>query len=376
MAERAQRVKKDRKKLHGFWLGFCIYAGVMVLFLVFVFIYVWNTMKKFEASQPENTIEELVEKLEDGDISSVSVDGASRFEPDIDMSESVKESVVGKELDYKLKTTGADKLTYNIIDENKKVVAEAVLKSNKDKKVLGIITISDWEVDSVKAHSVSGTNKYTITAPVGYKVMVNGVELTEADRKGEPVEVDNAKYIADYVEAPMVVKYRVSGLTKEPVVTCRDSSGKDVNIPAFTDKKTLTIGYESTEMPSELRDYVFKVAYDSSDFFTGRLGGELSGLGTLKQYFPANSYYIDLADKYRVGDMWMYSDLISVEFQNVAVTEYVSYSDVCFSCRVSFDKAMVLNTGDQRIERSDETFYYVNIDGKWLVADIKSNIEE
>ncbi len=365
--------KKSKKKIAKFWKGFYIYIGILAVFMIFVFIYVWNTMKKFQKSQPEHTVESLIETLESGDISSIETTGGSKFEPDFDGTEDLKNALDGKELDYQLKTTGSDSLTYNILVGDK-VVAEATLKSDSDKKVLGIITISDWKVDKVVSKVAGNSRKYTITAPAGYKVKVNGIELGEDELKGEPKPVDNAEFIAEYTTAPTVVTYKVSGITKEPVVEAFDIAGNNVSIPDYAGKNKIEIGYQTEEISEDLKSYVLQVAFHYSDFFTGTLEGEQDGLGTIRQYFPEGSYYIDLADKYRVGDMWMYSDLISSEFKDVSVSEYTKYSDTCFSCRVKFVRSMVLNTHESREETSDETFYYVNIDGKWLVADIKSNL--
>ena len=50
-----------------FKLGVLAYAGILVVLIVVLLIYTWNSMKKYEASQPSNVGEKLVEKIEKGD---------------------------------------------------------------------------------------------------------------------------------------------------------------------------------------------------------------------------------------------------------------------------------------------------------------------
>ena len=56
--------------------------------------------------------------------------------------------------------------------------------------------------------------------------------------------------------------------------------------------------------------------------------------------------------------------------------DYIVYSDTLFSCTVSFTKRMVLNlNNEERKENNDQIYYYVNIDGKWLIAAMMDNVK-
>ena len=63
-----------------FKLGVLAYAGILVVLIVVLLIYTWNSMKKYEASQPSNVVEKLVEKIEKGDFSDVNVGFSSKYE--------------------------------------------------------------------------------------------------------------------------------------------------------------------------------------------------------------------------------------------------------------------------------------------------------
>jgi hypothetical protein len=42
---------------------------------------------------------------------------------------------------------------------------------------------------------------------------------------------------------------------------------------------------------------------------------------------------------------------------------------------VVFDKSMILKlNGQERVDHNDQIYYYVKIDGKWLIADMKEKV--
>lgn len=368
--------KVKTKKKSRFWLGYGIYMGVLLVLVMVLIIYVWNTMKKYEKAQPGYVIEKLIEQLETGDVSSVKTEQGNKFEPEAGLPDTFADSVKGKELTYKVKTSSAYKMVYEIADGKTKV-CEAELTADNERKIMGILSISDWKVASVNAQAAAGTVNLKITVPSMYKVTVNGIELGSDEQAGEPADMTGMEYVAEYVEVPKVITYEVKGLVNEPQIQVTDASGNNIDTSAYTDYSDINIGYASTQIPTELSDYVVTAAKAYSNFFSRDLDGCGESTACLQIYFPQGSYYIDLAEQYRQGDMWMYSRHNTPEFNNVSVEDYTPYSDVCFSCRVIFDKSMYLTaTGDTRTEHNDQTYYFVNMDGKWLIADIKSNTED
>ena len=90
---------------------------------------------------------------------------------------------------------------------------------------------------------------------------------------------------------------------------------------------------------------------------------------------PAGSYYIQMAENYRQQDMWTYSAHQPPVFSNEEVKDYKVYSEDCFSVNVVFDKSMILKlNGQERVDHNDQVYYYVKIDGKWLIADMKEKV--
>ena len=56
--------RKKHRKRSRFWFGYRIYLIVLAVLLVIMWFAVWNTMKKYEAAQPDKVIDNIVNKIE------------------------------------------------------------------------------------------------------------------------------------------------------------------------------------------------------------------------------------------------------------------------------------------------------------------------
>lgn len=377
MAEETNVIRKKHKNKSKFWFGYRIYAGVLVLLIVIMCFAVWNTMKKYEAAQPERVIESIVDKFEKGDISDLKIIAkGNKFEEDADLSSQFKELITGKELTYKVSSGSYDSLapSYDIMSGEEKI-AKISLKSVKEYKKMAILVLSEWVVESVEPAVKIGNYNIKITAPDSYPVAINGVELGKDEQTGEPVTMDGFKYVSEYVEAPKAVTYEVNGLMNFPELTV---NGKNVSKENITDNKgslEYTASFETEEISAELYEFVLKNAKDYTNFFSKDLPGSTESTAPIAHLFPAGSYYLETAEIYRQQDMWTYSAHYSPEFRNERVFDYTVYNDNCFSVKVYFDKSMILKLNNQeRIVNNNQIYYYVNIDGKWLIADMRDNL--
>ena len=366
------RKKNSKSK---FWMIFRIYAAVLVVIIVVMFIYTYNSMKKYESKQPDVVMDELIAQLEDGDISSVNFTSGNKFEDVVSFAEDFVTLIKGEELEYEMKTTSYDAMTYSIIaDDN--VIATAKLKADNHKGMFAILTICDWEVEAVEAKSAKGENKVNITMPSDYKAYINGVELGKDEQQGDLKSIEGLDFVAQYTAIPQYVTYKVDGLTKTPVVKILDRSGAEVDLSSFADLSDINIDYYESEMPQELKDYVTQAAKDYSNFFSKDLPGCSTSTAGIDKYFPTGSAYIALAENYRLHDMWMYSAHHGTEFVDLTVDDYIVYSDTLFSCTVSFTKKMYLNlNNEERAEYNNQVYYYVKIDGNWLIAAMMDNVK-
>ena len=351
-----------------FKLGVLAYAGILVVLIVVLLIYTWNSMKKYEASQSQNVIENLIDKMENGDFSDINVAFSSKFESATDAKSLFTEQIKGKELSYKIASTSREVATYEIVCDDK-TVATVNLKGTNHKETFKILVVCDWEVDTVIANIADGKNSVCVTVPNSYSVYVNDVLLGTEEQKGEAVKAIDVDLVAEYVTIPTLVTYEVKGLLNAPTLKVVDANGNNVDLSAFSDYSNVEIGYTEGEMDAELLAYVSQAAKDYSDFFTKDLPGCATSTKGIEKYFPADSMYIKLAENYRLNDMWMYSAHGGREFRNFVVDDYTVYSDDLFTCTISFTKRVVLTSNKQeKLDDNNQIYYFVKIDGEWLIA--------
>lgn len=366
-------MKKKRK----FWLVWLIYVTVLAILIAVLWMKVWKIMEIYEAAQPKYAVDTLIGQLAENRYAGEVVVSENKFETSEVYAQAFSDSVKGRELTYRTESSGS-RIVYGIYADDAKV-ATAVMEEYNQQPLMAILTVSDWKVTRVEAVTAEGQCGVHLEIPMDYRAAVNGIVLSGEEQVGEPVPMEGMKYVSEYVEIPFYVTYEVKGLLKEPKVEVWDEQGNPVEMQEMlTDVGSWTVcasvAYGEQEIPQELKTYVTQAALDYSNFFSGDLAGSSKSTACLQKYFPKDSYYIELAERYRRGDMWMYSSHNTPTFDNLEVKEYIPYNENCFSCRVVFDKSIhLIKTGETRVEHNDQTYFYVKQGENWVIADIKSD---
>lgn len=359
-----------------------VFLAVVVVMVLFWLIVIGNVRKKlviYEKSQPEYTVEKYVEQFKDGSIFD-SLDFAqsgNRFEDMQIYRSKFVAGINGKEITYEKDQTSYDAKNpvYNVYADDV-LIAKITLKETASKPLMFILTKQDWEVLSIEAVYETGDKGITITAPDTYSVFINGVKLDSRELTGNVTQIDALKYAAEYVTVPQLVEYSVQGLLSEPEVTIYNNQGEQVMYTA-DDNGNITIDtFMTSTIDSELSATVLQNAKNYSNFFSKDIDGCSNSVAPISYMFPADSYYLELAENYRINDMWMYSAHQPPVFTNEMVSNYIVYTPQLFSVEVYFEKNMVLTlNGETRKDITNSRYYYANIDGNWLIVDMQSVTE-
>ncbi|MBP5353803.1 MAG: hypothetical protein J6Y67_01540 [Lachnospiraceae bacterium] len=338
----------------------------------------------YEKSQPENNAERLLEvfvgKVRDGSIESefkeftdsedwklpgVFESATLIKEQYIDKLKSVKEYTCKKN-EKSYSTTNP---IYDILGDGE-VVARMRMVSYNPKKILAILEVCEWKIESVMAviNDDYNTKDYVYTVPSDYTVTVNGVKLTDEYivKRGEvPKEL---AYVQDYVKIPTDVTYKVCDIMNQPEVVVTDGDGNTVNAELDANG-CISITQEpkkGLDVPEERYNLALKTAQKWMDFVTNDLEGSNKGLWEIRKYLLKDSLFYVKAEEYAKGvDITFVSShtIENPEYTELEVTDYTEYSDDCFSIHIHFIKNMRLVKGNRRVTSTmDSTFYFIYVD--------------
>lgn len=378
---------------YSFYIGLGIYALILIICAGFFLRYADKCLVKHENSQPENAMKSVIAKFEgmiaDGSIKdTINASATSEFE-DKDIFKNMYLETVknAKNINYKKNENSysTEAPIYDVLN-NDQLLARITLKATNQETIFGILTIMDWDIDKIEPALSASTKNYTFTVDKNATVTVNGIELSESYRTGEPVM--NAEYANtnDYYEMPATVTYKINNLVNVPEVKVTMPNGEVTDV-AFDEDCSADISskYEASEMPTELKNMALDMAKTWDNFMTRDLTGANYGLATAQKLFIKNSYYYDMAKSWAYGiDITLTSDhtLEADCFKNVVVDNYIKFSDNCFSCHIAFDKHLKLRRQNDslRINKMDSTFYFLNYDDtddgvnnpRWVIVDMQN----
>lgn len=368
-----------KRKFPVFLCGYVIFLVALVLFWAYVLGYVRDCLVTYEASQPERVMEEIVRNLEEGKVEDLMDFPAvrNRFEDSDIVKNRYMSYFSGRNISFEKAPGSYDvqKPVYNIYAGDRKM-ASVALKEVSSQPLMFILAVQEWEIASVEPVLDTGEKNLLIHVPNSCTVQINGILLDERELTGSEWDVEEFEYAAEYVSVPYIVEYEVSELFETPEVIIRDGNGQEM---AYTEENGVieALAFPAGQIEDELANYVLKNAKNYSDFFSGDLAGGKNSVEPLKYMFPKDSYFVEQADHYRRYDLWMYSQHQAPTFANEKVTDYIKYSEDFFSCHVYFEKTMLLTkTGEVRTVVTNDKYYYVKVDGKWVVADMRTVLGE
>lgn len=370
-------MSKSRSKISPFWVVLGIFAlGYILFWVIFINSVIVKDLNIYNESQPTVVMDKLVETIGKGDISSMDfASSGCRFEDGNIYRDTFAANIQGKAITYQenAKSYDAQAPLYDIY-AGSEVIATAKVVAGKSEPLMMILSKTEWTIESVTPIYETGDEGLIIEIPDTFTAYVNGIQVDSRELK-ETSDYSEFEYAAAYVTVPAKTKYEITGLMTKPSVKICDANGNEVS---YTEEGAkYSAGYVATQAPSEIADYVLNNAKVYSNFFSGDLANAHNSINGIRYMFPENSDYLTLAENYRLHDMWMYSGHATPVFSNESVTNYIQYSEDFFQVDVYFDKSMVLTrTGDTRVDTTNSTYYYVKVNGSWVIADMISIISE
>ena len=369
-----KRKKKSNKKFKRFLKRYIVF---LIILMVIYLIYVVRSLRTYEDLQIDNFLSKTLKKSI-GDYIDISDIELSKFESkDVNKKSALKDLLKNEDFTYKLDNESTD-LIYPIYDAylNDKAVFKVYLNGEKKITKLAILTMQDWKIDKVELLDNVGLYEVNISAPNNYKISINGTIVTEED-KSEGEQDEGLIQLAEYTEIPYIVKYKIGGLFKEPIVKIEDNDGKEVKFEKKDNNIEVGLDFKEIEDKEEaLKNItgdvdILKYAEDWSLYLSDDLKGRFD---SIKKYLIEDSYMWNYARKWGSSTDITYISkhtLDSPVFTNTKVNNFKIYSENAFSCEVYLEKNMIINRR-KLVDKLNERMYFAYYKGEWKLVNMQS----
>ncbi|MBO4775750.1 MAG: hypothetical protein J5515_03965 [Lachnospiraceae bacterium] len=386
-----------KKKTPVFWIGLGIYT-VILLILSFVFLkYTDSCLKKYENSQSENYMAEYIKEFE-SNVNTQAFTPADFTFKDLDLtfvdSNTLLENYIATLESHSSFTAQKDPTSYiteapvyNIISDGE-TVAKVTLKAVSQTKIFAILTIMDWDVDTIEPVCSIDVVNYTFSVPEGYSPVIDGLHVSEEYMTGNVEEIPEFAYVSNYVDMPSYVEYKVDNVINGATIKVLNAAGEEVPIEINGTKVRASYSAASNTLSDERRNEALSMVQTYEDFNTSDLSGPNHGLATVQAFFIKDSDYWNMAKQWATGVDITFTSAHTFDdpkYTNVVVDNYCEYSDICYSLHIAFSKNMILTRTKEKISNDyDSTVFFVYYDDSddgidnphWCIADMIATTKE
>ncbi len=238
---------------------------------------------------------------------------------------------------------------------------------------------------------------YTVTLPENFKLEIGGVEVDTdgASRAPDPDTELLCEYVPE-VSLPEYLTYHITMLCDNATVNVIDSMGNKSE-HTLSDR-TLTITHQVGEdkIPDEIASQVdvMDIAMLWSKFMTSDLNEyPTRGYYTVRPHLIRGSYYDKYAYAWATGIDITFTSIHTIQsFTGNRISNFIKWSDRCFSVDVYFEKNMRLYSASQpgkfagnRTDIFNSIIYFVYVDDTpdngvddphWAIAVMRDVIEK
>ena len=388
---RPTRPAPKKKPSPVFWVGLGLYIAILIV-LAFIFLkYTDKCLKRYENSQPENYIASFVETFEknakDGSLTPSDFTFESLDLTFVD-SEILLEDYIDSLGTYSSFTAEKDPTSYITeapvynISADGTLVARVTLKAISQTKIYAILTIMDWDVDTIEPVCSIDLTNYTFSIPDGYTPVINNRHVDASYKTGNVEEIHEFAYVSNYIDMPEYVEYKVENVLADSDIKVLNANGDEVPIEINGSKVKATYSSAASELSEERKNEALSMIQTYEDFNTDDLSGPSHGLATVQSFLIKDSDYWNMAKQWAGGVDITFTSAHKFDdpkYTNVVVDNYAEYSDICYSLHIAFSKNMILTrTGEKISNDFDSTVFFIYYDDSddgvdnphWCIADM------
>ncbi len=311
---------------------YTVYLILVVLALILIHCglgVVKKYLAEYESVQPKYLAAEIFEEYySSGDFKKLIEACPPQVTPYEDseaVSRYLSEFTKGKEISYSRITSGLDASIRYIVKADDIKFSSFTLTESQTKSKRGM---TQYELSEFEIHC-TGNETFRITAPKGYTVSLNGVTLDASAFTGNETRDVSWDYMPEGVDGITYCEYVVDGLYFPPTaVTVVSPDSRE-----YTAEKLADGSYRASVLYDEaMHEEHSAYALEAAEAIAKYMQNDAS--------FYAISAYLDresdLYQNVRTSLTQFVIDHVSYSFEDESVTEFYSYDENTFSCRVSF----------------------------------------
>lgn len=368
MIEDKKTDRKYRKHIGAFWKFLAVYSGILVLVIAAGLIWIYGLLDDYEEGMPDVAMTDIInEHFTYDNVEKLIMDNQDeigRYENISVVISYVQDAIYGKEVTFSRKSGEYTNETpvYMVKSENKNIAKVSLKEERKNGHGFSV-----WGIDKVIFGEFQNNgNMVTITAPSQAVVTINGRTAEDDIVSERDTAIELLEGVKDYVELPTNTIYKVEGLMAKPEIKAELNGVQLVVSEEAGLEGTYTISYPGDEqLLTEQSEYIKNINVEYGKYIINK-----GSLTRLKSYMIGNAkqYVSDIPAVWA----FLWGKTYTYEFKTNEISNFVKYSDDCFSCDVKFDLYVKWNTGDKTYD-TGMTYIFVKQEDKWYLADFAIN---
>lgn len=346
-------------------LGSLIFYSLLCSFLLLFWLGVHQGMQllnawlcNYEAAQPDRVCQAVFDSLfshpDWGALYDRSGQQTGAYENRDTFVSWMEEKTAGRELTYLETSAGLSGDRKYMVRLEGESIGSFTLTNRKESDTSGL---PDWQLGSLELWA-EGSQSYTIQAPEGSLVLVNGQSLDDSHIIARRVSLAE-DYLPAGTAAPVICTWQVTKLLTVPEVTVSDASDASLDTSFESSTGCFSAHPAQPRISPEEQETALKAARTYALYMIRK-----AGAGELAKYFNRNS------DTYRAitsVELSFVQSAAKQEFADEEVTDYVRYSENLFSVRVSLNLKQTRRDGTVKDNPIDQSLFFSReTGGKWL----------
>jgi len=359
-----------RKRMSAFWkvfIAFCLLFAVALG----VWLYVLRGwLGDYEAAQPKYVAEETYKSYFEKFDATAYVDMCLKEGSVLETKENIAAYLEGvtkdKKITYKKVSSGMDDVYKYIVLAGDDEVKFASFTLTEDKNATG--KFKQYKAEGFEVYTDS-TNKFTVEAPKGYTVKVNGVALTDKNITENDISTPSCDYMPEGVSGLYYTKYLVSGLLCEPTVEIANAEGTLAAVEKIGDKSFKASPVYDAALEAEYKEWILEGVEKYAKYNQYDSKVNAVGFNQVAPYFDSTS---ELYESIRTVENMFVIHYDKYEFVDMKASEFVKYDDNTFSCRVQYTQNLYKGTTlyDDFV---DQTLYLRKVEGEFKIYEMQVN---